>query len=311
VRIGLILPSMGDGAGPASLDAAADIAQELGWASIWTTDHMLVPPGDEAREYGWILECLTSLAWVAGRHPSLRIGTSVVIPAMRDAPQLAKELATVDVLSGGRLTVGVGVGDRTDLPEWSNLGRGQRMDQRGAYLDETITLWRHLWAGRTDPFEGRFHQLTDYVFRPLPVQGASLPIWSGGRSERAVQRAATLADGYHASQTGPDDLRPRVPLLREQAQAAKRPMPTISIRSRVRFDRPPGPVYSLSGSAASMVRDLLAFDELGVAELVVVLGAVDPDELRALARRFDREVVAAYRSAQREIADATREQHAM
>lgn len=311
MRIGLILPSMGDGAGQASLDAAADVAQELGWSSIWTTDHMLVPPGDEAREYGWILECLTSLAWVAGRHPTLRIGTSVVVPAMRDAPQLAKELATVDVLSGGRLTVGVGVGDRTDLPEWSNLGRAERMDQRGAYLDEAIALWRHLWAGRTDPFEGRFHQLRDYVFQPLPAQGASLPIWSGGRSERAVQRAATLADGYHASQTGPDDLRPRVPLLRDQARAAGRPMPTISIRSRVRFDRPAGPTYSLAGSASSMVRDLLAFDELGVSELVVVLGAVDPDELRAAARRFDHDVVVAYRTAKREIAEATREQHAM
>lgn len=311
MRIGLIMPSMGDGAGPASLDAAADIAQELGWSSIWTTDHMFVPPGDEASEYGWILECLTTLSWVAGRHPTLRIGTSVVVPAMRDAPQLAKELATLDILSGGRLTVGVGVGDRTDLPEWSNLGRAGRMDQRGAYLDEAIALWRHLWGGRTDPFEGRFHRLRDYVFQPLPVRGAALPIWSGGRSERAVRRAATLADGYHASQTGPDDLRPRVPLLREQARAAGRPMPVITIRSRVRFDGPAGPVYSLSGSAPSMVRDLLAFDELGVAELVVVLGVVEPDELRAAARRFEHEVVAAYRHAKREIVEATREQHAM
>lgn len=311
MRIGMILPSMGDGAGPESLDAAAAIAAELGWASVWTTDHMLVPPGDEAREYGWILECLTALAWVAGRHPSLRIGTSVVVPAMRDAPQLAKELATIDVLSHGRLTVGVGAGDRTDLPEWSNLGRAERMEVRGAYLDESIALWRHLWGGRNDPFEGRFHRLRDVVFQPLPTQGAALPIWSGGRSERAVQRAATLADGYHASQTGPDDLRPRVPVLRDLARAAGRPMPTISIRTRVRFDRPTGPTYSLSGSAASMVRDLLAFDELGVAELVVVLGVAEPDELRAVARRFEQDVVAAYRSAKRELADAAREQHSM
>ncbi len=311
MRIGLILPSMGDGAGPASLDAAAAIAQELGWSSLWATDHMLVPPGAEAVEYGWMLECLTSLAWVAGRHPDVRIGTSVIVPAMRDAPQLAKELATIDVLSGGRLTVGVGVGDRSDLPEWSNLGRGDRMEVRGAYLDESIALWRHLWGGRTEPFEGRFHQLRDYVFQPLPVQGARLPIWSGGRSEKAVLRAAILADGYHASQTGPDDLRPRVPMLREQARVAGRPMPVISIRTRVRFDRPAGPVYSLCGTTRSMVQDLIAFDDLGVAELVVVLGAVSPEELWTAARRFDREVVLAYRAAKQELADAAREQYAM
>jgi alkanesulfonate monooxygenase SsuD/methylene tetrahydromethanopterin reductase-like flavin-dependent oxidoreductase (luciferase family) len=311
VRIGLILPSMGDGAGPEGLDAAAGIAHELGWTSIWTTDHMLVPPGVEAIEYGRILECLTTLAWVAGRHPALRIGTSVVVPAMRDAPQLAKELATLDVLSGGRLTVGVGVGDRTDLPEWANLGRADRMEVRGAYLDESIALWRHLWGGRTDPFEGRFHELRDFVFQPVPVQGAGLPIWSGGRSERAVLRAATLADGYHASQTGPDDLRPRVPLLREQSRAVGRPMPTLSIRTRVRFGGPPGRSYSLCGSTGSMVRDLLAFDDLGVSELVVVLGATHPDELRAAALRFEREVVVPFRTARHELDEASREQYAM
>lgn len=311
MRIGLILPSMGDGAGPDSLDAAAEIARELGWASLWTTDHMLVPQGDEAVEYGWIMECLTTLAWVGGRHPDLRIGTSVIIPAMRDAPQLAKELATIDVLTGGRLTVGVGVGDRTDLPEWSNLGRADRMEVRGAYLDESIALWRHLWGGRTDPFEGRFHQLRDFTFRPLPVQGEHVPIWSGGRSDRAVVRAATLADGYHASQTGPSDLRARLPRMSEAARAAGRPRPAISIRSRVRFDRPAGPTYTLCGSARSMIADLLAFDELGVSELVVVFGVTGPDELRVAAQRFEHEVVVPYRSAKQELADAIREQHTM
>ncbi|MBX3030243.1 MAG: LLM class flavin-dependent oxidoreductase [Chloroflexi bacterium] len=311
MRIGLILPSMGDGAGPDSLDAAAGIARELGWSSLWTTDHLLVPPGEEAREYGWMLECLTTLAWVAGRHPDLRIGTSVIIPAMRDAPQLAKEIATIDVLSGGRLTVGVGVGDRSDLPEWANLGRAERMDVRGAYLDESIALWRHLWGGRTEPFVGRFHELRDYTFQPLPIQGERLPIWSGGRSDRAVIRAASLADGYHASQTGPADLRARLPLLIETARSAGRPRPVISIRSRVRFDQPAGSVYSLCGSARSMAADLQAFDELGVSELVVVLAATTPDDLRAAARRFEREVVVPYRTAKRELADATREQYAM
>jgi alkanesulfonate monooxygenase SsuD/methylene tetrahydromethanopterin reductase-like flavin-dependent oxidoreductase (luciferase family) len=311
VDFGLVLPTLGRHAGPESLDAAARTARDLGWASVWVTDHLLVGRGEEADEYGWILEALTSLAWVGGRHPGLRLGTSVVVPAMRDAPQLAKELATIDVLTGGRLIVGVGVGDRRDAPEWTNLGKLKRMSIRGAYLDETIALWRHLWGGSGEPFQGTFHRLESFVFAPLPVAGAALPIWSGGRSERAVRRGATLADGYHASQTGPDDLRGRLPSLLEQARAAGRPRPRISIRARVRFDAARGAVYALAGSARSMIADLEAFAAQGVDELIVVLDAVTPDEVAAAVERFDRDVVQPWRESAHERAAAEREQYSM
>ncbi len=312
MRFGLILPTMGKRVSPAAVDDAAATASSLGWSSVWATDHMLVSPRAEAATYGSILEAVTTLAWVAGRHSSLRIGTSVVVPAMRDAPQLAKELATIDVLSGGRLIVGVGVGDRTDAPEWGNLGKADRMNHRGAYLDETIALWRHLWAGRTEPFEGRFHRLDGFVFDPLPPQGAALPIWMGGRSDAALTRAATLCDGYHASQTGPQDLRERWRVLLERARAAGRPRPALSVRSRVRFDAPPGPVYSLHGAPQTMVQELLAFDEIGVDEFVVVFEAnSDSDDMQHVMRRFQVDVVGPYRSAQRELADAVRESFSM
>jgi alkanesulfonate monooxygenase SsuD/methylene tetrahydromethanopterin reductase-like flavin-dependent oxidoreductase (luciferase family) len=312
MRFGLILPTMGHPASPAAVDEAAGNAATLGWSSVWVTDHMLVARGDEAASYGSILEALTTLAWVAGRHPSLRVGTSVVVPAMRDAPQLAKELATIDVLSGGRLIVGVGVGDRMDEPEWANLGKLDRMGVRGAYLDETIALWRHLWSGRTEPFSGRFHSLDSFVFAPLPVHGAALPIWTGGRSDAAVTRAATLCDGYHAAQTGPQQVRDRWPLVIERARAAGRPRPQLSVRSRVRFDKPEGPVYSLHGSPRAMVDDLLAFDQLGVDELVLVFesgpGAAAHDEQMA---RFQAQVVEPYRRARQELDAAVREEFSM
>ena len=311
MRFGLVLPSKGVGTGPDSLEAGAEVATRLGWSSVWVTDHMMVPPGDEADEYGTILEAITALTWVGARFPGLKIGTSVVVPAMRDAVQLAKELATVDVLTGGRLIVGVGVGDEGDLPEWTNLGRSDRFRVRGAYLDETIAMWRHLWSGRTDPFEGRFHRLEDYVFLPLPPQGGSIPIWSGGRSAKAVTRAATLADGYHASQTGPADLRERWPGLLAASQAAGRRRPTLSIRTRVKFDQRPGPVYSLVGTPRAMVDDLLAFDGLGVDDLIVVLDAIRADDVVAAAERFDREVIAAYRTAAAERDAAIRETSSM
>lgn len=311
MRIGLILPTIGAGASPEAVDAAAATAARLDWSSLWATDHLLVPAADEAATYGRILEALTTLAWVAGRHPGPRIGTSVIVPAMRDAPILAKELATLDVLSRGRLIVGVGVGDRSDEPEWANLGKADRLSTRGAYLDETIALWRHLWSGAEPPFEGRFHRLASYVFDPLPVQGGRLPIWSGGRSDAAVERAATLADGYHASQTSPTDLRERWPRLEQRATAAGRPRPTLSVRSRVRFDAPPGPVYSLHGTSRAMIQELLAFDDVGVDELVVVFEGVPGERVPEQMDRFDTEVVAAYRAARRELDDAVRETFSM
>ena len=213
MTFGIILPNKGEGAGPELVDTACAEATAAGWRSAWVTDHLMVPRGPEANEYGIMLEALTTLAWAGGRYKDLVFGTSVISPAMRDAPMLAKELATIDVLLGGRLIVGVGVSDTDDLPEYSNMGKADRFKRRGVYVDEAIRLWRHLWSGSTEPFDGEFHQLTDFCFGPLPVQGAGIPIWAGGRSARALRRTAELADGYHAAQTGPSDLDERLPQL--------------------------------------------------------------------------------------------------
>src|SRR6185437_11725705 len=121
-------------------------------------------------------EAVLTLAWVGARHPGLRLATSVIVVPQRDAVLLAKELATLDSLSGGRLLVGVGVG--WNEKEFENLGLGERFHVRGAYLDETIRLWRHLWSGSAEPFHGRFHVIADFAFGPLPVQ-APLPIVVG------------------------------------------------------------------------------------------------------------------------------------
>jgi alkanesulfonate monooxygenase SsuD/methylene tetrahydromethanopterin reductase-like flavin-dependent oxidoreductase (luciferase family) len=295
MRFGLVLPSIGPGTGPAALEAAASACEEHGWTSVWVTDHVLVPRGPEEAEYGSLLEAICALTWVAARFGELTVGTSVIVPALRDAPLLAKQLATLDILTGGRLIVGVGVSDPHDDVEYANLGKSDRFHSRGAYLDEAIALWRHLWSGRTDPFRGEFHQLTDYCFAPLPPQGAAIPIWSGGRSQRAVRRAAELADGYHAAQTGPEHLRGRLPQLIEAVSRTGRKLPSLSVRARVRFDAGPGPVYSICGSHEAMTRELLEFASLGVDDLVLVLPSSVPADVSALAARFATEVIEPYR----------------
>ncbi|HEY5303620.1 MAG TPA: LLM class flavin-dependent oxidoreductase [Acidimicrobiales bacterium] len=296
LQIGLVLPSKGVGTGPEVLDAGSATASELGWKSVWVTDHLMVPRGVEADEYGCILEATTALAWVGARYETLTLGTSVLVPAMRDAPLLAKQIATIDVLSKGRLIIGVGVSDSYDIPEYTNLGKADRFPDRGAYLDEAIALWRHLWSGSSEPFHGRFHQLDDFSFAPLPVQGADLPIWCGGRSARAVRRSVGLTNGWHGAQTSPADMVARIPHILEVAEELQRPLPTLSVRCRVKFNEHTPPPYALCGGAENMVKDMVEFARLGVEHLIMVFDAHDPEGLERDMRRFHEDVVSQVQS---------------
>ena len=290
LTFGLILPTMRDGAGPEVVEAGAEVAERLGWTSVWTTDHVLVPQ-PAAPEYGRIFEAITTLAWVGARHPSLRLGTSVVVVPQRNAVVLAKELATLDALSGGRLDVGVGVG--WNEAEFANLGTSERFHRRGAYLDETIRLWRHLWSGSTAPFDGAFHQLRDFVFGPLPAQGEHLPVLVGGRASGALRRAGLLGDGYHSSAVGPADYAQRLPQIRSAAESAGRPMPRLSARVSVQPGSTGGGPYALRGDPAAMLDEVRAFAALGVEHLAMAFEPRDPDAFVAAVEAFDGDVVQA------------------
>ena len=187
------------------------------------------------------------------------------------------------------MTAGVGVG--WSEGEFRNLGAGDGFHVRGAYLDESIRLWRHLWSGSTGPFEGRFHPLTDFAFEPLPAQGAGLPILVGGRVEAALRRAGTLADGYHSSATSPEHYAGRLPVIAAAAAAAGRPMPSLSARVRVQFDTTTGGGYAMRGSADDIATEVRSFAALGVTHLAVSFVTTDPGELVAAAERFHRDVI--------------------
>lgn len=283
---GLCLPNFPAGASPEGIEAGAAVAERLGWSTVWTTDHLIVPH-DAEDDYGHIYEAILTLAWVGARHPGLRLGASVIVVPQRNAVVLAKELATLDSLSGGRVIAGVGVGWHRG--EFANLGAGDRFGVRGAYLDETIRLWRHLWSGASGPFSGRFHAFDDFTFSPRPVQAGGLPIIVGGRSELALRRAGALGDGYHSSASSPGQYAERLPTVRAAAEAAGRPVPWLSARVRVAFeDAPSG--YAMRGSAEEIAAEVRAFAGLGVTHLALTFGTVDPDALVARAERFAREV---------------------
>lgn len=289
----LALPSYRPGATRAGIEAAAETCARLGWHSVFTTDHLLVEPSERSADYSHIFDPLITLAHLAPLEPRLRLGISVVVVPMRNALVLAKELATLDVLSGGRLICGVGVG--WNRVEFGNVGAEARFANRGAYLDETIAIWRRLWAGDTSPFDGHFHRYDEVRFGPVPEQGADVPIWIGGRHEAALRRAGRLGDGYHATASSPAQLAVRIPVVQRAADEAGRPMPLISTRLRVHFGSYEGGGYVLAGTPEQMISELRAFADLGVEH--ACFDFVEPDAERhvALMERFDREVLVALR----------------
>jgi len=293
VDFGLILPSYRAGATVESIDAASATAVRLGWTSVFTTDHLLVEPSKRSEDYYTLYDALNTLAYLAAKQPTLRLGASVVVVPMRNAVELAKELATIDSLSAGRLIVGVGVG--WNETEFQHLGYGERFSQRGAYLSEAVAIWRQLWSGDTGPFKGRFHSWDEVRFAPLPVQGAELPIWFGGRDEKALRRAGRLGQGYHSSSTGHDQLAVRIPIINAAAAEAGRPEPLISARVRVQFALNEQPFYMVAGAPDQMIAEIKAFQAVGTGHMAFDFAETNPDVLVGLMERFDREVLAALR----------------
>jgi probable F420-dependent oxidoreductase len=288
---GLALPNFLEGSSAEGIEAAAEAAERLGFSTVWTTDHVLIDHAFQA-EYGRIYEAILTLAHVGARTSRLKLGTSVIVVPQRQAVVLAKELATLDNLTRGRLIAGVGAG--WSAAEYANLGVADRFHVRGAYLDETMRLWRHLWSGSVEPFDGRFNHLTDFVFAPLPAQTGGPPIVVGGSSDAALRRAGMLGDGYQFSVAPPTSVAERVSRVRAAAESAGRPMPPVSGRVTLRFDAPPpaaGQPYAMTGAPEVVAAEVRAYAGAGVDHLALVLRETDPARYVAIAERFAREVM--------------------
>jgi alkanesulfonate monooxygenase SsuD/methylene tetrahydromethanopterin reductase-like flavin-dependent oxidoreductase (luciferase family) len=200
----------------------------------------------------------------------------------------ARVFAALDSLSLGRVVAGVGIG--WNETEFANVGAADRFHARGAYLDETIALWRHLWSGSSEAFHGRFHTIDDFVFGPLPVQ-APLPIVICGRAEPALRRAGRTADGYQSSSASPAAYAERVAVVRSAAETAGRPTPWLSARAQVRFGDHGAASYAMHGSPDEIAAEVRAFAALGVEHIALAFGTTDPGEVVTFAERFANEVV--------------------
>jgi probable F420-dependent oxidoreductase len=191
VHFGVILPNFGKHSNPDGIRRVAEAAEELGFDSVWATEHIVVGP-EAADTYGRVYDPLVTLGWVAGRTERIGLGTSIVLVPLHNPIHLAKEVATLQEFSGGRFTLGVGVGWHRNEFDFM----GVPFEGRGRRADEAIRLMRALWSGERD-FEGEFWSLHDATSEPLPSPQPE--IWVGGSSNRAIRRALELGDVWHPS----------------------------------------------------------------------------------------------------------------
>lgn len=194
MHLGVILPNFGRDSTPETIRRTAEAAEELGFDSVWATEHVLVGP-EAVDPYGRVYAPLVTLAWIAAFTERVALGTSIVLAPLHHPVHLAKEAATLQELSGGRLRLGLGMGWHED--EFRFLGA--EFKGRGRRGDEAIRLMRALWRGERS-FSGRHWSFENATFAPLPDPEPEL--WFGGSSERTVRRTLEHGGVWHPSRGG-------------------------------------------------------------------------------------------------------------
>lgn len=281
MHFGIMFGNVGFGTGPRAR-ALAEAAERHGFESIWTVEHIVVPAGyaspypyaEDGRMPGpdemALPEPLAWLSFVAACTTELKLGTGITVLPQRNPLVLAKEAATIDQLSGGRLLLGVGTGWLRE--EFDALG--VPFEQRGARTDDHIRALRALWGPDKASHRGRFVAFEDVYCRPRPVHG-QVPIIVGGHSARAARRAGELGDGFYPGSTDRDTLAAAVREMRRAATDVGRDPDTIEITTLGSTDRAELDWLQELGTSRVLVEpptfDVRGIDE-GLAELAGALG---------------------------------------
>jgi probable F420-dependent oxidoreductase len=213
-------------------------------------------------------EPLTLLSYVAAITQRVRLGTSVLVLPYHHPIRLAKTAATLDVLSGGRVVLGVGVGA---VPQESDA-MGSPYAERGAMTDEAIAIMKELWTQAEPRYEGKYHRFSGMPFAPKPLQQPHIPLLIGGNSHAAIRRAVRLGNGWHPLAQPPEVLSQSLGYLRGQAQAAGRAVADIPVSISLPLWSGRGRGYALGAEAGEIVPKIQAFAHLGVQEIVIHAG---------------------------------------
>jgi probable F420-dependent oxidoreductase len=275
MEIGVRIPHTGAHATPAFVREWCEVADEAGFASLWGVDHLVMPQHVESKYdlprtpaaiaddavsdlLSPNFELMTTLAFVAAITERIKIGSAVAVLTIRNALLAARQLATIDRYSGGRVLFGIGVGWLKEEADAMNMP----WDRRGARADESIALLRAIWTepGTHVEFHGEFWDVPSMDPEPRPAR--PIPILIGGHSEAAIDRAARLGDGWIAAGMSPGRLSEMLPVVHAAAERHGRAPSSL-------------PVYCQAGRGASTPDDFRRYEELGVHSLQVDVGTLD------------------------------------
>ena len=309
VTFGCSLPSRGAMASPESLRSLAQRAEDLAFDSVWVSDHIILPRQIESF-YPYAVDGaptfqpddpyydpLAALNFLAGCTQLVRLGTHVLILPYRNPVLTAKLVSTLDVLSGGRVILGVGVGWMEE--EFQALGL-DTFQQRGAVTDEYIQLYKELWTKDEPVFNGKHYQISGSGFQPKPVQNPHPPVWIGGHTRPAIRRAAKYGDGWMPiglrppAILEPEELAGKIARLRTLTAQAGRPEDAVDVTfsTDVLFDNAAGPSRRMvSGRPEQIAADLRQYQDLGVQNFIFTFPAQSVGALRESMEQFSREVM--------------------
>jgi probable F420-dependent oxidoreductase len=283
---GLHLPASSATVTAEDLVCFAQQAEALGFYCLTVADHVIVPknisvpyPYTVDGKYpgtGYHLETLMTMGFLAGTTKRIRLITSVMILPYRNPIVTAKMLASLDVLSGGRVIVGAGVGWMKE--EFETI-RTEPFEERGKVTDEYIAAFRELWTSDNPSFSGKYCSFSNILFLPKPVQKPTIPIWIGGHSKQAIRRAARLGDGWHpiggvpTIPLEPEDIARDMSMLREYAAKAGRDPKNIRVALKGSlFDREkqitPGKRRRFIGNAEEVASDIRDYRAVGVDTMI-------------------------------------------
>ena len=228
MKYGIAIRNMGPQSTRETIRACARVAEQLGFDALFVSDHLCIPPDDTEGSGGRYLDVLATLAYLAGATDRIRLGVSVLVLPYRPAVLTAKQVATIQELSGERMILGVGVGWMKR--EFEALGVDKRM--RGRISNETLRVLRHLFVKQAEGYRGDLVSFPPFVFEPRPQ---CPPIWIGGNGDPAIARVLEFGDGWHPMMPA-NKLKPAVAALKEKLKASGRGDVEIVVRRGLRLD---------------------------------------------------------------------------
>ena len=299
-QFGVTIPNNWGVSNPQEVLSLGPEAEQMGFDSIWVMDHLFnagyIRERLEDRPY---FHPMAMLSYMSATTSRVILGTSVLVLPYHNPVELAKYAATLDQMSGGRVTLGVGAGAMTE--EFEALGIPLR--ERGSLTNESIAIMKELWTNHSPEFHSNRWDFSDLRFSPKPLQQPHIPLWIGGSSPGALRRTARVGNGWHPTGLSPEDFAIGKSELCAMAEAAGRDPSEITMSARIEVEVHGGPSSQRVSSRSRLTGDdpgamragIEAYREAGVEHMLLALNSGDIPALRRLMSIIADEVLPAFR----------------